>query len=131
MKATLEKVGNLQRRLNISVPADAVATAFDQTFKGIQKQAAIKGFRQGKAPIATIKSIYGDKVKQDVIQDLIQNETTRKLPANEFRLIDAPVYPTPHGDVWGLTAYMLRPLLRRILRPASRKEEESSTSDRS
>ena len=79
MKTTLEKVGNLQRRLNISVPAQDVTTAFESTFKGIQKQANIKGFRQGKAPIATIKSIYGDKVKQDVVQDLIQKHYFKAL----------------------------------------------------
>ena len=60
------------------------------------------------------------------IQDLVDNETTRKLPANQFRLIDAPVYPTPYGDVWGLTAYILRPLLRRIFRRAFEPRDQAS-----
>ena len=72
MKSTLEKVGTLQRKLNVQIPAAAVATEFDAIYKNIQKQANIKGFRQGKAPIATIKSIYGDRVKSDVTQNLIQ-----------------------------------------------------------
>lgn len=59
-----------------------------------------------------------DTVLAVSLQDLLQNETTRKLPANEFRLIDAPVYPTPYGDVWGLTAYIVRPLLRNLFRRA-------------
>ncbi|GAX14884.1 hypothetical protein FisN_29Lu103 [Fistulifera solaris] len=69
-----------------------------------------------------------DTVLAVSIRDLIQKETTHQLPDNPFRLVDAPVYPTPHGDVWGLTAYILRPLLRRIFRPTFAPEESSSTS---
>ncbi|PIS10893.1 MAG: trigger factor, partial [Bdellovibrio sp. CG10_big_fil_rev_8_21_14_0_10_47_8] len=67
MKSTIEKVSSLERRLNVEIPANAVSTAFDQMFKDIQKQANIKGFRPGKAPLATIKSLYKDRVKQDVV----------------------------------------------------------------
>jgi hypothetical protein len=69
-----------------------------------------------------------DTVLAVSIRDLIQKETTRKLPDNPFRLVDAPVYPTPHGDVWGLTAYILRPLLRRVFRPTFATESSSSSS---
>jgi trigger factor len=72
MKTNLETVSPLERKLNIQVPASEVQAAFERAYKGIQRNAAIKGFRKGKAPIATIKSVYGDRVKQDVIQDIIQ-----------------------------------------------------------
>lgn len=63
----------------------------------------------------------GDPAEVDMvlavsIRDLVQNETTKTLPSNRFRLVEAPVYPTPHGDIWGLTAYILQPLLRRLFR---------------
>ncbi len=92
MKSSVEKVSSLQRRLNIEVPAQAVSTAFDQMLKGIQKQAAIKGFRQGKAPIATIKSMYGDRVKQDVVQDLIQKHYFEALREHKLDPISYPEF---------------------------------------
>jgi trigger factor len=98
MKTSLEKVGNLQRRLKINVPASAVTSAFDQTYKGIQKQANIKGFRQGKAPIATIKSIYGDKVKQDVVQDLIQKHYFKALQEHKLDPISYPEFEFDQVD---------------------------------
>lgn len=72
MKSTVEKMNGLQRKLNIEIPAEVVNSAFNNVFNGIQKEVTIKGFRKGKAPIATIKSVYGDRVAQDVVNDLIQ-----------------------------------------------------------
>lgn len=92
MKSSVEKVSSLQRRLNIEVPAQAVSSAFDQMLKGIQKQANIKGFRQGKAPIATIKSVYGDRVKQDVVQDLIQKHYFEALREHQLDPISYPEF---------------------------------------
>lgn len=92
MKSSVEKVSSLQRRLNIEVPAQAVSSAFDQMLKGIQKQANIKGFRQGKAPLATIKSVYGERVKQDVVQDLIQKHYFEALREHQLDPISYPEF---------------------------------------
>ena len=92
MKSSVEKVSNLQRKLSVEVPAQTVNTAFEQMLKGIQKQANIKGFRQGKAPIATIKSMYGERVKQDVIQDLIQRHYFEALREHQLDPISYPEF---------------------------------------
>ncbi|MCB0393748.1 MAG: trigger factor family protein, partial [Bdellovibrionales bacterium] len=71
MKIDLEKLGKLERKLNIEVPVEKVVEAFDRIYKRIQKTADIKGFRKGKAPLNIIKSAYKDRVSGDVIQDLV------------------------------------------------------------
>ena len=58
MKSSLDKLDGLQRRLKIEVPAETVKGAFDKIYKNFQKQATLKGFRKGKAPLQTIKSVY-------------------------------------------------------------------------
>lgn len=92
MKANLEKVSNLGRKLNITVPAEAVNTAFDRVFKGIQKQANIKGFRPGKAPLATIKTMYGARVQQDVVQELVQQHYYQVLQNEKLDPISYPEF---------------------------------------
>jgi trigger factor len=92
MKSSVEKVGSLQRRLNIEVPAQTVSKMFEQMLKGIQKQASIKGFRQGKAPLTTIKSLYGDRVKQDVAQELIQKHYFEALREHQLDPISYPEF---------------------------------------
>lgn len=90
MKTQLEKVSNLGRKLNIEVPATLVKSTFDNYFKGVQSQADIKGFRKGKAPITAIKSMYGDKIKQDVIQELLQMGYSKALEEHKLEPISYP-----------------------------------------
>jgi trigger factor len=92
MKSNLEKTSQLERKLNIQVPAEAVGTAFDKRFKMVQKEANIKGFRPGKAPIATIKSMYGSHVAQDVVQDLVQKHYYEALKEHSLDPVNYPEF---------------------------------------
>lgn len=95
MKATLEKVSNLERKLNIHVPATEVQAAFQNAYQSIQKHVAIKGFRKGKAPLSTVKTIYGDRVKQDVVNDLVQKYYSSALREHS---LDPVSFPTIEFD---------------------------------
>lgn len=92
MKTNLENVSNLSRKLKVEIPASVVQSAFQKVFSDIQKDVTIKGFRKGKAPIATIKSIYGDRVKQDVAQDLIQSHYGKALDEHKVEPISYPEF---------------------------------------
>lgn len=95
MKSSLESTSTLERKLNIEVPASEVQAAFDRALKGVQRSAAVKGFRKGKAPLNTIRSIYGDRLKQDVIQDIIQVNYSTALKEHSLNPIS---YPTIEFD---------------------------------
>lgn len=92
MKSNVEKVSNLSRKLNVEVPAAVVQSAFQKIFTGIQKDVTIKGFRKGKAPLATVKNMYGDRVKQDVVQDLIQKHYAEALTEHKLEPISYPEF---------------------------------------
>ncbi|WP_347355922.1 trigger factor [Bdellovibrio sp.] len=113
MKSNVEKVSNLSRKLNIEVPAASVQTAFQKIFNGIQKEVTIKGFRKGKAPLATIKSLYADRVKQDVVQDLIQKHYSEALNEHKLEPISYPEFefadPTENKDFSFSAAFDVRP----------------------
>lgn len=40
-----------------------------------------------------------------------------RFQSSNFLKQQATVFPSPHGDIWGLTAYILRPILHQLLRP--------------
>lgn len=92
MKSNVEKVSNLVRKLNVEIPAETVSSAYQKILKLFQKQANIKGFRPGKAPLATIKSVYGDKVKQDLAQELIQSHYFSALKEHKIEPINYPEF---------------------------------------
>lgn len=95
MKSSLESLSPLERKLNIEVPASEVQAAFERALKGVQRDVAVKGFRKGKAPLNTIRSVYGERVKQDVIQDIIQQHYVSALQEHALEPIS---YPTIEFD---------------------------------
>ena len=113
MKSNVEKVSNLSRKLNIEVPAAVVQSSFQKVFTGIQKDVEIKGFRKGKAPLNTIKSIYGDRVKQDVVQDLVQQHYAKALEEHKIDPISYPEFefadPSEDKDFSFTATFDIRP----------------------
>lgn len=95
MKSSLENTSTLERKLNIEVAAAEVQAAFNKALKGVQKEVTIKGFRKGKAPLQTVLSVYGERLKQDVIQDIIQ---TNYVSALREHSLDPVSYPTIEFD---------------------------------
>ena len=65
------------------------------------------------------------------IEELLRVETSRLLGRISA---PAPVYPTEYGEIWGLTAFVLRPILHQLLKPifvdglVSEDEHSSDTS---
>ena len=90
MKTSVEKKGSLGRKLTVEVPAEQVSSAFERVYKGIQKNANIKGFRKGKVPLAMIKSMYADHAKRDVLNDLIQKAYNEALAEHSLQPISEP-----------------------------------------
>ena len=90
MKSTIENTGGLERKIQIEVPANKVTTAFDRAYRALQKEANLKGFRKGKAPMDVIKSTYSEKVKGDVVQNLVSESYIAALQEHELNPISQP-----------------------------------------
>lgn len=90
MKSSVETQSGLYRQLSIEVPAEKVASAFDRVYKDLQKNATLKGFRKGKAPLAKIKAVYGDSVKNDVLQEIFQQSYSEALVEHKLRPVTRP-----------------------------------------
>ena len=92
MKAQIQVTEGLQRKLNVEIPLETVKSTFDRVYQSIQRQVEIKGFRKGKAPITTIKTMYKDRVQADVAQDLIQMHYPVALQEQKIEPINYPEF---------------------------------------
>lgn len=90
MKSTLEDISNLEKQLKIEVPGDKVKEEFLKAYKYLQKEVDMKGFRKGKAPIAKIKAIYGDRIKSDVAQNIVQDTYWNALQEHNLTPVSMP-----------------------------------------
>lgn len=113
IKSTVETTQGLQRKLNVEVPTDVVKSAFDKVYQSIQRSVEIKGFRKGKAPLNTIKSLYKDRVVGDVAQDLIQAHYGEALKSQKIDPISYPEFefedPTENKDFSFTAIFDVRP----------------------
>lgn len=91
MKATVENINMVQRRIKVSIPVESVQQAFDSAYKRLQKKSNIKGFRKGKAPISIIKQSYGASVAGEVGETLINNHLFTAIQENDVKPIAPPM----------------------------------------
>ncbi len=113
MKAQIQVTEGLQRKLNVEVPLETVKSTFDKIYQTIQRQVEIKGFRKGKAPLTTIKTMYKDRVQADVAQDLIQMHYPTALKDQKVEPINYPEFefedPTETKDFSFSAVFDIRP----------------------
>lgn len=90
MKTSVENKSGLFRKITIEVPSEKVTSSFNRVYKDIQKNATIKGFRKGKAPIQTIKTIYSDSVTKDVLQDILSEAYSQAIKEHKLQPVTQP-----------------------------------------
>ena len=101
MKASIEAINSVQRRVKVEVPPDLVNKAFQKAFADIQRKAHIQGFRPGKAPIQMIRKLYSKSVAGDVSYALVNEHIFTVLKENQVVPVAEPVIenlPTPALD---------------------------------
>ncbi len=104
MKVEIKQLEQLERELSVEVPAETVAAAMEQKLREVRRDAALKGFRKGKAPMDMIRSIYGDQVKLDVAEDIIKSTYPEVVRENGLKVASYPqVTDLKYEDDGGLT----------------------------
>ena len=90
MDVAIEEVNTLRRNLKISLGQDMVGPKIEAAYRKLQSEVSLKGFRKGKVPRKVLEKTYGDKVKSEVGEQLIQDTY---FDALEDSNLDAVVHP--------------------------------------
>jgi trigger factor len=91
MKATLEEISTIKKKVNIEIPDDEVTGEIDSFYEELRKKAKIKGFRPGKAPRSILERHFKDYVKAEVLQRLIQDTYPTALSEKDLHPVSDPV----------------------------------------
>jgi trigger factor len=104
MLQEVENLGALQRRLDISVSADALAKEVQARLAKLARSVKMPGFRPGKVPMKMIASSYGPQVQAEVLNDKIGEAFNAEVASRQLRVAGTPtVAPKPGGDAAQLT----------------------------
>lgn len=90
MKAIVEDINSVQRRVKVTVPTEAVNKAFTAYYQRVRGKAKIHGFRPGKAPLTLIKKMYGGSGTYDIVDQLIREHLMDSIQETGLKMISKP-----------------------------------------
>ena len=92
MQVSVESVSPLERRLTISVDAAQIDEAVEKELKNLSRRVKIKGFRAGKVPMKVVQQHYGQNVRLQVLQDVMQSSFYEAVTQEKLRPAGSPSF---------------------------------------
>ena len=87
MESKVTKKGNFEKVVEVDVPEAELAPHFDSIYKKYQKNVKLQGFRKGKVPLSLIKKLYGDAMKGEAIEEVVQSVLREVRDKENLRLV--------------------------------------------
>jgi trigger factor len=90
MHETVESLGALERRIDLTVPADVIEREVKTRLVKLARKAKMPGFRPGKVPLKMIAQTYGAQVHAEVLNDKVGEAFSSAVTASNLRVAGAP-----------------------------------------
>ncbi len=87
---TPTETAGVSRRLQITVPAETVASYEDQAARKYATQVRIPGFRPGKAPPSMVRKRFPEAVRQEAVELVINDAFREAIDREGFKLAAQP-----------------------------------------
>jgi trigger factor len=93
----IEDVGPALKRLTITIPTDAVKEKIEESIGTLSQEAALPGFRRGKAPRRLLEKRFGHSVRDETKNRLIADAYARAIEDHGIKPVSEPE-PTEPPD---------------------------------
>jgi len=91
MKSSFESLGPWERKLSVEVPPQEVGETIDRAYRAMASRAKVKGFRPGKVPRAVLERLYGDRIRNEVVQTLVERTYGEAVREHGMEPVSEPV----------------------------------------
>ncbi|HXU41903.1 MAG TPA: trigger factor, partial [Burkholderiales bacterium] len=90
MSSNVETLGNLERRVSMSVPTAEIEKQVDERLKKMARNVRMPGFRPGKVPLKLIAQTYGPQVRSEVLGDAVQKSFSDAVKEAKLKVAGYP-----------------------------------------
>jgi trigger factor len=90
VNVSVENLAPCKKLVRVELDAAAVDAAFDAITKDFQKQAALPGFRPGKAPLAMVAKKYEVEIKDEAKRKLIGDNYRKAIDDKKISVVGYP-----------------------------------------
>jgi trigger factor len=105
MQVTVNEVGGLTKKLKVVLPKEEVSKELDAGFRKVKNEAKIKGFRRGKVPRHILEKTYGQQVRAEVAEKLVQATYFDAVEKEKLDVVAHPEIKTPVFEEDGSFSY--------------------------
>src|SRR6202451_28150 len=96
MNVNIEEPNSLRRKLTIEVEPDEIKHELDRAYNELKRGVVLKGFRPGHAPRNLLERFFGEQVRGEVVQKLVEEYTKKALEDHYLKPVVAPEIVTEH-----------------------------------
>ena len=118
MKVEVEEISATERRIVVEIPSERVTSEYEHAYLDVARHATVKGFRKGKVPRKVLEQRFGDDVRTQVTQTLVQEGFSRGLEELKLDIVSQPELdfePPVSGELLRLSAKVeIRPELGEV-----------------
>ena len=106
MEVTVESTGTLERRMRVELPIAPIEQQVDSRLKTVGRTAKIKGFRPGKVPAKVVRQRYGQQVREEVLNEVLQKSYSEAVTQENLHPAGGPKIETEddNGKTFAFTA---------------------------
>lgn len=95
LDVAIEDLGNLKRKITVTVPQEKVKSAYDKCYRSIKDKVNINGFRKGKFPQALVEKRFTSMMKEEAIETLVPEYFDKALKKENLK----PAVRPKFGDL--------------------------------
>ncbi len=99
MNVNIEEPNSLRRKLTIEVEPDEIKSELDRAYNELKRGVVLKGFRPGHAPRNLLERFFGEQVRGEVVQRLVEEYTKKALEEHDLKPVVAPEIVTEQTDL--------------------------------
>ncbi|MCP4755171.1 MAG: trigger factor [Proteobacteria bacterium] len=82
---TIENLGNLKRKITVTVPQDKVKEAYDKCYLSLKDKVNINGFRKGKLPQSFLEKRFKKVMKNEALETLVPEYYEKAIKQEDLK----------------------------------------------
>jgi trigger factor len=90
MQVSVKTTAGLERMMSVEVPEERISVEVENRLRNLSRTTRVQGFRPGKVPIKVIQQRFGDRVRREVIGEVLQESFLEAVHRENLRPAGRP-----------------------------------------
>lgn len=90
MQVSVETTNGLERKMTVQVPAEQIETEVESRLRDLARKVKMDGFRPGKVPLKVVKRQYDERVRSEVVSEVVERSFQEAVIQEKLRPAGGP-----------------------------------------